>query len=131
MVYFLLSFCVAIEMVPRVMFFRYPYSSASLDVCIQIRHKPVIASHLQILWVFTVFNHDTSFRLLLKSHLYIQDLSLGTRFPNSISIFRLFIFFFFNILVILNNLSHQPQTPLPHFSSPQTRTTMVFSPNGD
>ena len=101
MVYFLLSFCVAIEMVPRVMFFRYRYSSASLDVCIQIRHKPVIASHLQILWVFTVFNHDTSFRLLLKSHLYIQDLSLGTRFPNSISIFRLFIylfiFFFFAI----------------------------------
>ena len=95
MVYFLLSFCVAIEMVPSVMFFRYGYSSASLDVCIQIRHKPVIASHLQILWVFTVFNHDTSFRLLLKSHLYIQDLSLGTRFPNSISIFRLFFFFFF------------------------------------
>ena len=95
MVYFLLSFCVAIEMVPSVMFFRYGYSSASLDVCIQIRHKPVIASHLQILWVFTVFNHDTSFRLLLKSHLYIQDLSLGTRFPNLISIFRLFIYFFF------------------------------------
>lgn len=44
---------------------------------------------------FTVFNHDTSFRLLLKSHLYIQDLSLGTRFPNLISIFQLFIFFFF------------------------------------
>ena len=98
MVYFLLSFCVAIEMVPRLMFFRYRYSSASLDVCIQIRHKPVIASHLQILWVFTVFNRDTSFRLLLKSRLYIQDLSLGTRFPNSISIFRLFSCIFFLVV---------------------------------
>ena len=95
MVYFLLSFSVAIEMVPSVMFFRHRYSSTSLDICIQIRHKLVIPSHLQILWVFTVFNHDTSFRLLLKSHLYIQDLSLGTRFPNLISIFQLFIFFFF------------------------------------
>ena len=102
MVYFLLSFCVAIEMVPSVMFFRYRYSSASLDVCIQIRHKPVIASHLQILWVFTVFKHDTSFRLLLKSHLYIQDLSLGTCFPNAISIFWLFIYLFFFFFAYCN-----------------------------
>ena len=96
MVYFLLSFCVAIEMVPRVMFFRYRYSSASLDVCIQIRHKPVIASHLQILWVFTVFKHDTSFRLLLKPHLYIQDMSLGTAFRIQLAYSGyLFYFFFF------------------------------------
>ena len=100
MVYFLLSFCVAIEMVPSVMFFRYRYSSASLDVCIQIRHKPVIASHLQILWVFTVFNHDTSFRLLLKSHLYIQDMSLGTAFRIQLAYSGyLFIFFFFFCLL--------------------------------